>query len=127
MKLYRDGLLIPSPKVPTFGEYAEGWFDLETCRYLKWRQLHDPLSQGSIDIHKNNLTTHLKDFFANYKLDEIDSEVLEDWFLDMTQKEVKSGAANTDGRKTTSQAESRKLKPGSINLAYRTLRLMLGE
>jgi integrase len=106
MKLYRDGLLIPQPKVPTFGEYAEGWFDIETCRFLKWRQLHDPLSQGSIDIHKNNLTTHLKEFFSKYKLDEIDTAVLEDWFLDMSKKE---------------------LKPSSINLAYRTLRLMLGE
>jgi integrase len=122
MKLYRDGLLIPSPKVPTFGEYAEGWFDIETCRYLKWRQLHEPLSQGSIDIHKNNLTTHLKDFFSKYKLDEIDTVVLEDWFLNMTQKEVKSGSGVTDGK-----TESKKLKPGSINLAYRTLRLMLGE
>jgi integrase len=106
MKLYRDGLLIPAPKVPTFGEYTEGWFDIETCRFLKWRQLHDPLSQGTIDIHKNNFSVHLKDFFAKYKLDEIDTEVLEDWFLDMSKKE---------------------LKPSSINLAYRTLRLMLGE
>jgi integrase len=106
MKLYRDGLLIPPPKVPTFGEYAEGWFDIETCRFLKWRQLHDPLSQGTVDIHRNNLTVHLKVFFSSYKLDEIDTEVLEDWFLDMTKKE---------------------LKPSSINLAYRTLRLMLGE
>jgi integrase len=106
MKLYRDGLLIPAPKVPTFGEYAEGWFDIETCRFLKWRQLHDPLSQGTIDIHKNNFSVHLKDFFAKYKLDEIDTEVLEDWFLGMSKKE---------------------LKPSSINLAYRTLRLMLGE
>jgi hypothetical protein len=78
MKLYRDGLLIPAPKVPTFAEYAEGWFDIETCRFLKWRQLHDPLSQGTIDIHRNNLSVHLKDFFAKYKLDEIDTEVLED-------------------------------------------------
>jgi integrase len=123
MKLYRDGLLIPLPKTPTFAEYAEGWFDIETCRYLKRRQLHDPLSQGSIDIHKNNLTTHLKDFFSKYRLDEIDTALLEDWFLGMTQKEVKSGSAGTDGKKT----ESRKLKPSSINLAYRTLRLMLGE
>jgi integrase len=127
MKLYRDGLLIPSPKVPTFGEYAEGWFDIETCRYLKWRQLHDPLSQGSIDIHKNNLSVHLKVFFSKYRLDEIDAAVLEDWFLAMTQKEVKSGSAGTDGGKATSKTESRKLKPASINLAYRTLRLMLGE
>jgi integrase len=106
MKLYRDGLLIPLPKVPTFGEYAEGWFDLETCRFLKRRQLRDPLSRGTIDIHRNNLSAHLKAFFSKYRLDEIDTEVLEDWFLDMGKKE---------------------LKPSSINLAYRTLRLMLGE
>jgi hypothetical protein len=51
IKLFKDGLLIPQPKVPTFAEFAGGWFNFETCRFLKWRQLHDPLSQGSIDIH----------------------------------------------------------------------------
>jgi integrase len=127
MRLFRDGLLIPTPKVPAFGEYAEGWFNPDTCRFLKWRQLHDPLSQGTIDIHRNNLSVHLKDFFSKYKLDEIDTPVLEGWFLDMTQKEVKSGSADTDGRNTKSKTEKRKLKPGSINIAYRTLRLMLGE
>jgi integrase len=106
IKLFRDGLLIPRPKAPTFGEYAEGWFEVATCRFLQWRQLHDPLSQGSIAIHKNNLTVHLKEFFSKYRLDEIDAAVLEDWFLHMTKKA---------------------LKPSSINLAYRTLRLMLGE
>jgi integrase len=106
MKLYRKGLLIPQPKAPAFGEYAEGWFDLDTCRFLKWRQFRDPLSQGSIDIHKNNLATHLKGYFSKYKLDEIDTAVIEDWFLDMGKKG---------------------LKPASVNLAYRTLRLMLEE
>jgi integrase len=117
MKLYRDGLLIPQQKAPTFGEFAEGWFEPDTCSFLKRRQLRDPLSQGTIDIHKSNLTTHLKGFFSKYRLEEIDTEVLEGWFQFMAQKEIKTG---TD-------TEGKKLKPASINLAYRTLRLMLGE
>ncbi|MCL1929323.1 MAG: integrase, partial [Treponema sp.] len=43
MKLFRDGLLIPEQKVPTFAEFSAGWWDIETCRYLKWRQLEDPM------------------------------------------------------------------------------------
>ena len=43
MKLFKEGLLIPEQKVPTFGEFSAGWWDTETCKYLKWRQLHEPL------------------------------------------------------------------------------------
>jgi integrase len=106
MRLYRDGLLIPAPKVPTFGEFSEGWWDVNTCRYLKWRQLRDPLSPNTIDIFKNSFNNHIKDFFARYRLDEITGAVLENWFLSMTEK---------------------KLKASSINLAYRALRIMLTE
>jgi hypothetical protein len=60
MRLFREGLLIPEPKVPTFAEFSEGWWDIETCRYLKWRQLHNPMSQGSIYIHNTNYKNHVK-------------------------------------------------------------------
>src|SRR5215510_14769096 len=54
MKLYREGLLIPEQKSPTFAEFSKGWWDSETCRYLKWRELHEPLTKGTIRIHYLN-------------------------------------------------------------------------
>ena len=106
MKLYREGLLIPEQKVITFAEYSNGWWDVDTCRYLKWRELHEPLSKGTITVHRDNLKLHLKEYFSKYRLNEINANVLENWLLSMSEKG---------------------LKASSINLAYRTLRTMLNE
>ena len=63
MRLFREGLLIPEPKAPTFAEFSQGWWDNETCRYLKWRELHEPLTRGTVDIHQRNFENHIKDYF----------------------------------------------------------------
>ena len=106
MKLYKEGLLIPEQKAPTFAEFCDGWWDIDTCRYLKWRQLHDPLSQGTILIYKYNFEKHIKEYFSKFKLDEINPTVIEDWLLSMIAKG---------------------LKPSSVNIQYKTLRIMIGE
>ena len=69
IKLFKDGLLIPEQKTPVFAEFSNGWWGIETCRYLKWWELHEPLSQGN--IHRINFHKHIKDYFAKFKLDEI--------------------------------------------------------
>jgi hypothetical protein len=39
IRLLQLGLLIPAKqKMPSFAEYAEGWWDFETCEYLKKQQ-----------------------------------------------------------------------------------------
>ena len=114
MQLYKEGKLIPEQKVPTFGEYAKGWWNPETCRYLKWRQLHKPLSEGSIYVHKMNFENHIKDYFAKYRLDEITPNVIEGWLLYMSEKN-----GNDEKKK--------KLKPKTINLMYVTLQVIIGE
>jgi integrase len=106
MKLYRDGLLIPEQKVPTFAEFSNGWWVLETCRYLKWRQLHEPITKSTITIHKSNFDIHIKDYFAKYRRDEITPDVIEGWLLHLSEKG---------------------LKPNTVNLQYRTFKLMMGE
>ena len=108
MKLFRDGVLIPEKKAPTFGEFSEGWWDVKTCRYLKWRELHEPLTAGSIDIHRANFTNHIKDYFAKYRLDEITADAVEGFLLYLS----------SDGKK---------LKPKTVNLVYATLTAMLKE
>jgi integrase len=105
-KLYRDGLLIPEAKAPVCAEFSFGWWNIETCRYLKWRQLHDPLAKRTIYIHKCNFTNHIKDYYAKYNLDEITPNVVEGWLLSLSEKG---------------------LKPKTINLVYITFKTMMKE
>ena len=106
MRLFRDGLLIPEQKMPTFAEFSSGWWSIDTCRYLKWRQLHEPLTRGTIDIHQSNFTNHINGYFTKYHLNEITPDVVECWLLSLSEKGLK---ANT------------------INLVYRTFKMMMGE
>ena len=106
MKLYKDGLLIPEKKAPTFAEFSAGWWDTDTCRYLKWRQLRDPISQSSMYIYRKNFENHIKDYFAQYKLNEIDASDIESWLLWLNDKG---------------------LKATTVNLAFFTLKIMIGE
>jgi hypothetical protein len=106
MKLFKEGLLIPEQKTPTFGEFSNGWWDIETSRYLKWRELHEPLSKGSIDINKSSFENHIKDYYAKYRLDEITPDIIEKWLLTLSEKG---------------------LNPNSVNLHYKTFKLMVNE
>ena len=123
MKLFRDGLLIPEKKLPTFAEYACGWWDIDTCRYLKWRQLHNPLTDSTIRLHKMRFHNHIKDYFAKYRLDEITSDVIEGWLLYMSEKNVSLGKDTAD----ENENENKKMKPQTINQVYSTLRMMFEE
>jgi integrase len=106
MRLYKDGALIPEVETPTFGDYAENWFVPGKCEYLAWRELHDPLSAGSIDIFHNCLDKHLREYFGQYRLDEISADCIEKW----QKGKVKE-----------------RLKGTTINLSLRTLRMILDE
>lgn len=116
--LHKEGLLIPVPKVPTFGEFSEGWWDLKTCRYLKWRQLHDPITEGTIIAHKGHFENHILKYFDKFRLDEITPVAVENWLVSMSEKKMVKNMA--EEKKTV-------LKPKTITHALSTLRLMMGE
>jgi integrase len=118
MKLFKEGLLIPEQKAPTFAEFSEGWWVVETCDYLKWRQLHNPITEATISMHKGYFENHIKEYFAKFKLDEITPLVIEGWLLHMSEKKEKR---NKD------EKDKKKLKPNTVNSVYGTLRLMMGE
>jgi hypothetical protein len=106
MRLFRDGVLVPRKKTQTFGEFAEGWWDIKTCKYLQVRQLSDPLSENTIDLNRDNTRNYLKGFFGSYPLGDITKDTVKSWFLDM------------DGRG---------LSTSTINSSLKTLRVMLDE
>jgi len=114
--LFKEGLLIPEAKVPTFAEFSKGWWDSETCNYLKWRTLHEPLEEGTVHSYRGNFHNHIKDYFAKFKLDEITPKVVEDWLLAMSEKK-QMGTRNRDEF----------ISKSSINKALLTFRIMLDE
>ena len=83
-----------------------GLVGLETCRYLKRRQLQDLITWGTISHHLSNFNKYIKDYFAKYWLDEIIAVVVEDWLVFMSEKG---------------------LKASSVNQVLRTFKLMTGE
>ncbi|MCL2176085.1 MAG: tyrosine-type recombinase/integrase [Treponema sp.] len=119
MQLYKEGKLIPEQKVPTFGEYAKGWWNPETCRYLKWRQLHEPITMSTLHIHQCNFRHHIKDYFSKYRLDEISPHIIEGWLLFMSEK--------GSNKKQDFGKKEKKLKGKTINMVLGTLRLMFAE
>ena len=134
LKLFKNGLLIPEQKKTTFGEFSVGWWDLETCRYLKWRQLHDPISKQTLSGHQSNFKHHILGYFAKFKLDDITPVVIENWLLVMSEKESLKYATkkkNNDDSGNDSKEIIVKpkvfLKANTINLALNTLKIMLGE
>jgi integrase len=106
MRLYRKGALVPRKWAMTFEEYAQGWWDMTTCKYLQLRQLSDPLSEGSIYMNRANTENYLKGFFGKLRLGDITKEVVKEWFLDMNRKGLSAATTNT---------------------ALKTLRVMLDE
>ena len=106
MKLFRDGALIPEQKAPAFAEFSKGWWDIDTCKYLKRRQLHESITRGTISIHKSNFDNHIKDYFAKFNLEEITPNVIEGWLLSLSEEGY---------------------KPLTVNTQYRTFRLMMNE
>jgi len=135
LMLFRDGLLIPEQKKPTFAEFSVGWWDIKTCRYLKWRELHEPITDSTLTIYQANFKNHIKDYFANFKLDEITPLVIENWLLFMREKGTvrneskrkKKKKFDENGNEIIEVKQKKLLKAKTINLALFTLKIMLGE
>jgi hypothetical protein len=71
-KLLREGKLIPnSGFMPTFAEYAQGWWEWETCAYLKKRRKRASFTQAYADNNRKNLKNQLIPYFGGMPLDKI--------------------------------------------------------
>jgi len=94
MKLFREGRLIPENKPVSFGEFADGWWNLKTCKYLEWRQMQNPLAPSTIDHYKTNMELHLKPYFGKMKLSSITPEVIQNWIMDLSRKGYNNSSIN---------------------------------
>jgi integrase len=92
--LYRKGKLIPEKKSMSFAEFAEGWWDLNKCKYLEWRQIQNPIAPSTIDHYKTNLTIHIKPFFGKMKLNAITPELVQKWIMGLSRQGYNNSSIN---------------------------------
>jgi integrase len=80
-RLIKEGRLLPGKQgVPTFAEYAQGWWNWEACAYLKDRKKRHNLTLAYAVKGRRVTDNHLIPFFGKMKLDKITSETIEQWF-----------------------------------------------
>jgi integrase len=94
MDLYRNGKLVPEKKPISFAEFADGWWDIKTCRYLEWRQMQDPLAPSTIDHYRTNLELHIKPFFGKLKLNDISSALVQNWLMRLSREGYNNSSIN---------------------------------
>jgi integrase len=94
-KLLKDGKLIPnSGYMPTFAEYAQGWWEWETCAYLKKRRKRRNLTQSYADNNRKNVKNHLVPYFGEMPLNKITREEVENWLDDLIEKDYQNTSIN---------------------------------
>jgi integrase len=94
-RLMREGKLLPnSGYMPTFGEYAEGWWEWETCAYLKKRRKRASLTQAYADNNRKNLKNQLIPCFGAMPLNKINKDDVENWFDKLIEDDYQNTTIN---------------------------------
>ena len=95
-RLFKAGDLVPKKDyVPTFAEYAKGWWDWDVCEYLRKRRKRHALTRGYADVSKKYLENVILPYFGKMKMDEITSGDVERFLDYMTgEKKYKHATAN---------------------------------
>jgi integrase len=94
-RLNREGRLLPGPKgIPTFAEYAKGFWDWEASPYLKERKKRYKLTK-SYAVKNGRIADYtLAPYFGKMKLDAITPEIVEKWFDYMAKEGYKNTTVN---------------------------------
>jgi integrase len=117
IRLLQLGLLIPAKqKMPTFAEYAEGWWDFETCGYLKNQQGRKDITEAYANNCKAMVKNQILPCFGKLPLDKITTEAVNNWLLGFKERKV----INADGKE-----ETKPYKNTYANTVFGTLWLML--
>jgi integrase len=93
--LNRKGILLPEGKtMPTFEEYATGFWDWDNSPYLKERRKRVKLTQNYTDKCKKLTDSTLIPYFGKMSLDRITGEVIEGWLDAMLATGLKTVTIN---------------------------------
>jgi hypothetical protein len=94
-RLLKESSLIPNRGyMPTFAEYAQGWWEWETCAYRKKRRKRHNLTMAYADNNKKNVKNHPAPYFGDMPLNKITKDEIENWFDCLIEKEYQNTSIN---------------------------------
>ena len=97
-RLIKEGRLLPGKQgMPTFAEYSQGWWEWDTCAYLKDRRKRHVLTIGYAVKGKRILDNQLVPYFGKMRLDKITADVIDKWFDYLSESEQKFKTSTING------------------------------
>jgi integrase len=94
-KLLKEGRLLKAwLGVPTFEEFSKGWWDYETCEYLKKRKARRKISLGYARQGEIITRVHLVPEFGKKRLNEITTSMIDSWMVGFKARGLSNNTAN---------------------------------
>jgi integrase len=91
----KEGNLIPdNGYMPAFAEYAQGWWEWETCAYLKKRRKRYSLTQTYANNNRKNLNNQPLKYFGTMPLNKITWDDVEAWFDKLIEEDYRNTTIN---------------------------------
>jgi integrase len=127
--LMREGKLLPTAqvRVPTFAEYAQGWWEPETCQYLKKRLARKTLSMPYEEHSRRMMEMFLVPYFGKMRLDRITDEDIDYWLVNFVARERRRLCKKIVPDNTDNTLAPKKLKSSYANVVFGVLRFMLKQ
>jgi integrase len=82
-------------RVPTFAEFAEGWWVEDTCPYIKSKAGRRPLSKSYAALGRSCLKNHILPVFGDMRIDRITDSDIDGWLLAFQDEGYSASTANS--------------------------------
>jgi integrase len=127
--LMREGKLLPKAQVriPTFAEFAQGWWERENCHYLKKRLARKNLTTAYEVRSRRMMEMFLVPYFGKMRIDRITDEDIDTWLVNFVDREMRRNAKKIAPKNTDIDLVPKKLKASYANVVFGILRLMLKQ
>ena len=87
--IYRRG-----KKMPTFGEFAKGFWDFQTSEYLCYVRTRRPITQSYADSAKKLIERYALGAFKHIPLDKINETKIDSWLVSLPSMGLQAMSAN---------------------------------
>jgi integrase len=96
ISLLKEGKLIKQKyqKLPTFKEFADGFWDSKTSEYLNHLKSRKKISASYSDIGQSTVNNHLNPKFGALRLSDITEQMIDSWLLSYSSRGLSNATAN---------------------------------
>ena len=123
--LLKEGKLLEKERnrIPSFREFAKGWWNPETCLYIQKKLARRKLTDEYTKQNRRMTELHLVPYFGNKRLDLIIDDDIDKWLITFGEREKRSRTK----RAADGSALNEPFSNGYINRIFSILHLMLDE